>query len=201
MPNYVVFNREPEQLKTQIYGSDANTPISTTDGRLNIESISADVTVTANDLDIRDLVFGTDAIRVYGSESTPLSTTGGRLNIESISADVNTILSARTMVSETETDVTSSTTVDAGLLASDRSRLSEASFAVHNKTANQVSIRIEVSPSNTGPWMIDTLAETLNGNEATVFVPRYFLSYARIAYASLTDAVAITFDAWYQAQA
>ena len=234
MPNNIVINRDPAGLKTQIYGSDTTTAISTTEGRLNIESISAEVSMTATDLDIRDLAYTQDTMRVYGSETYALSTTEGRLNIESISAEVsvtvtdldvrdlaytqdtvriygsetnplattdgylNILQRSRYMASETSADVTSSVTTYSGLLASDVSVMSNVSFAIHNKGANQVSVRIDVSPDNT-LWITDTAATTLEGNEATVFVPRYFLKYARVAYASLTDATAITFDAWYQA--
>jgi len=185
MPNYVVFNREPEQLKTQIYGSDTGSAIATDNqGRLIIGEIADTV-----DVNIRDLTFTQDSIRIYGSESDPLVTTDGLLNI---------LHRARYVASDTAENVTTASTEYAGLLAADVSEKSNVSFAVHNKGAQQVSIRVEVSPNNS-LWILDSEEMTLAGNAATVFVPKYFLKYARIAYASLTDATTVTFDAWYQA--
>ncbi|MGB9887922.1 MAG: DUF6385 domain-containing protein [Moorellales bacterium] len=279
MPNYAVFNPLPEQLKVQIFGSETASPISTTDGRLNIESISAPVTVTATDLDIRNLVYTQDTLRIYGSEDTPISTTDGRLNIESISApvtvtstdlDIRNLLysqdtiriygsedtpisttdgrlniesisapvtvtvtdldirdltytqdtvriygsetyalettlgrlnirhRSRYFVSDTATTVTTTSTTYTGLLAQDVSELTHVSFAVHNRGSGVVSIKIEVSP-DASLWITDTEAMTVAANSATVFVPKYFLKYARLAYASLTADSAITFDAWFQA--
>ncbi|ADI00834.1 DUF6385 domain-containing protein [Syntrophothermus lipocalidus] len=243
MPNNLVFNREPDQLKIQIYGSDTSNPISTTNGRLNIESISdtvsvtftGSVSVTVTDLDIRDLAYTQDTVRIYGSETYPISTTQGRLNIESISAEVsitstdldirdlaytqdtvriygsetyplatttgwlNILNRSRYMAESSALTVTGSSSAYNGILASDISDKSMVSFAVHNKGSSEVSIRVEVSPDNT-LWITDSSAFTLAGNAATVFVPKYFLKYARIAYAALIDGSAFTFDAWYQAQ-
>ncbi len=243
MPNHLVFNREPDQLKIQIYGSETDTPVSTTNGRLNIESISdtvsvtfsGSVSVTVTDLDIRDLAYTQDTVRIYGSETYPLSTTEGRLNIESISADVSitsTDLDIRDLAYTQDTvriygsetyplatttgwlnifnrsryvaessafTVTGSSSEYNGILEFDVSDKSVVSFAVHNKGAAEISIKVEVSPDST-LWITDSSAFTLTGNAATIFTPKYFLKYARIAYAALTDGSAFTFDAWYQAQ-
>lgn len=189
MPNYVVFNPQPDQLKVQVFGSDATNALSTTDGRLNIESISADVSVTVTDLDIRDLAYTQDTVRVYGSETYALETTNGWANI---------LHRSRYFTSDTATTVTGTSATYTGLLAQDVSDKTNVSFAVHNTGAAQISVRIDVSPDN-NLWITDTTAQTLEGNAATVFVPKYFLKYARVAYAALTDGSAFTFDAWFQA--
>jgi len=85
VPNNVVFNYEAGNLKTQIFGSETLTPLNTTGGLLNIASISDLVSVTSTDLDIRNLAYTQDTVRVYGSEDLALNTTGGLLNIASIS--------------------------------------------------------------------------------------------------------------------
>lgn len=198
MPNHLVFNREPDQLKIHIYGSETDTPVSTTNGRLNIESISdtvsvtfsGSVSVTVTDLDIRDLAYTQDTVRIYGSETYPLATTTGWLNIFNRS---------RYVAESSAFTVTGSSSEYNGILEFDVSDKSVVSFAVHNKGAAEISIKVEVSPDST-LWITDSSAFTLTGNAATIFTPKYFLKYARIAYAALTDGSAFTFDAWYQAQ-
>ncbi|MCW3489269.1 DUF6385 domain-containing protein [Dethiobacter alkaliphilus] len=186
MPNYVVFNREPSQLKTQIFGSDLDNAIATdSQGRLIIAEIVETVSV-----DIRELTFTEDSIRIYGSEAFPLTTTDDGL--------LNILQRARFVATDTEDDVETAATDFAGLLASDVSEKTNVSFAVHNTSNEQLSIRVEVSPDET-LWILDSEELTLEGEEATVFVPKYFLKYARIAYASLTDGETVTFDAWFQA--
>jgi hypothetical protein len=49
---------------------------------------------------------------------------------------------------------------------------------------NPVSIRVVVSATKTGPWILNTSALTEAVDEATVFVPKYFLRYATISYAA-----------------
>jgi len=92
MPNYSVFTNKPEELNTQIFGSDLNTPIATnTDGKLFIKSIEDIInisgTVSATDLDIRNLVNTQDNVLIYGTDGTTnkpiLTDTDGKLVISS----------------------------------------------------------------------------------------------------------------------
>ncbi|MBC7346043.1 MAG: hypothetical protein H5U00_01130 [Clostridia bacterium] len=89
MPNNVVFNLEPEKLRTQIFGNQAVALAQTADGLLQIASISDVVNVTATNLDIRDLTLS-DHVMVYGSQGAALAQTAdGLLQIASISDVVN----------------------------------------------------------------------------------------------------------------
>ncbi|MBC2396426.1 DUF6385 domain-containing protein [Clostridium tetanomorphum] len=70
MPNKVVFSNIAEDLKVQIYGSTGTgtTPIKvTSDGSV---SITGDISITATDLDIRNLTFTQDSVYVYGSDGS-----------------------------------------------------------------------------------------------------------------------------------
>lgn len=90
MPNNVVFNLEPEKLRAQIFGNQAVAIAQAADGLLQIASISDVVTVTATNLDIRDLTLS-DHVMVYGAQGAAIAQTAdGRLEIASIS-DVVTV--------------------------------------------------------------------------------------------------------------
>ncbi|MBC7345502.1 MAG: hypothetical protein H5U03_08820, partial [Clostridia bacterium] len=79
LPNNVVFNLEPQKLRTQIFGSQAAAIAQTSDGRLEIASISDMVTVTVTDLDIRDLTLS-DHVMIYGAQGAAIAQTpDGRL--------------------------------------------------------------------------------------------------------------------------
>ncbi|MEW6661110.1 MAG: DUF6385 domain-containing protein [Bacillota bacterium] len=231
MANNLVFNVEPGQLKVQIFGSETNQALSTTSGRLNIQSITDTVSTTFGDIngsvtfgsvtfgsvtfgDINGSVtFGSVTFGAINGSVTFGSVTFGDINgsvtfgsvtFGSVTFDAVTFGEAeikhtsRYVATDTATSVLSSTTVYAGILQQDVSPMSMVSFAVHNRGAAQVSIKVEVSP-NASFWILDTSAFTLDGNVATVFVPKYFLKYARLSYASLTNLAEITFDAYYQA--
>lgn len=92
MPNYSVFNFDPDRLRSKIFGSE-DVPIKTdSDGLLEIANISDPVTVTATNLDIRDLTEARDSILIFGfdgDENVAIRTdSDGRLEIASISDPV-----------------------------------------------------------------------------------------------------------------
>ncbi|MCX7694120.1 MAG: DUF6385 domain-containing protein [Caloramator sp.] len=67
MPNNAVFTNSASDLKVQIFGSDVTKAIQVdSNGKLQISSDSA-ITVTATDLDIRNLSSSQDGVAVYGS--------------------------------------------------------------------------------------------------------------------------------------
>lgn len=108
MPNYVVFSNKPEDVKVQIYGSDTDNPISVdTNGKLYLKSIEDTVningTVTATDLDIRNLSSTQDNILIHGNDGTnnvPIAVdpTGkivisstGTLNVQATDLDIRNL--------------------------------------------------------------------------------------------------------------
>lgn len=67
MPNNAVFTNSASDLKVQIFGSDATKAIQVdSNGKLQI-STDSPITVTASDLDIRNLSSSQDGVAVYGS--------------------------------------------------------------------------------------------------------------------------------------
>lgn len=67
MPNNAVFTNSASDLKVQIFGSDATKAIQVdSNGKLQI-STDSPITVTATDLDIRNLSSSQDGVAVYGS--------------------------------------------------------------------------------------------------------------------------------------
>ncbi|ADQ06008.1 conserved hypothetical protein [Caldicellulosiruptor hydrothermalis 108] len=92
MPNYSVFTNKPEELKVQMFGSDLSTPIAVNnDGKIFIKSVEDTVnitgTITATDLDIRNLINTQDSVQIYGTDGTTnkpiLTDTDGKIVISS----------------------------------------------------------------------------------------------------------------------
>lgn len=92
MPNNAVFNFDPASLRSKIYGSQDAAISTDADGYLQIRSISDSVTVTATDLDIRDLTHAQDSLLIYGFDGTDnirvRTDSDGYLQIRSISDSV-----------------------------------------------------------------------------------------------------------------
>lgn len=118
MPNLKIFNLEPNQLKTQIFGSNTATALNTdAEGKLQIRSISDVVqmtsaealTVQANNLDIRQLSNVSDSILMYGFDGTnnqALETdVEGKLQIRSISDIVEITSGEALTVQATDLDI------------------------------------------------------------------------------------------------
>lgn len=88
MPNNAVFNFDPASLRTKIFGSQDSAILTDANGRLEIRGICDSVTITATNLDIRDLTAFTDNILIYGFDGTTVKSittdTSGRLEIRGI---------------------------------------------------------------------------------------------------------------------
>ena len=160
-----------------VYGNDgtSNQLIRTNaSGQTDIRPLTAadQVTVSATDLDIRDLNSATDSITAIVS--------------------VNHTESGPTAV--TTTNTFSGTGQD---IATWRT----FSFFVANASSTAVSatIKIQISPDNT-TWVDDGAEYTLAQNEATVLVTSRYLRYARVAYQSAVADTPADLSITFQAQ-
>ncbi|CCO09054.1 DUF6385 domain-containing protein [Desulforamulus hydrothermalis] len=206
MPNFSVFNLDADVLRTKIFGSE-NTAIRTdADGRLEIRNISDPVTVTATNLDIRDLSANQDNLLAFGFDGAdvqPVRTDAdGRLEIRNISDPVTVTGSIQITPTFTEINYIDVDTDDSftGLDYVDTSTQNMYTFYVYNKGDNPVDIRLDISPDQV-TYFTDVAARTLTSGTTDTFVAKTFLRYTRIAYKSTLPGNSTTIDVFFQTQA
>ncbi|SDN38130.1 hypothetical protein SAMN04488502_1264, partial [Dendrosporobacter quercicolus] len=135
-------------------------------------TIADQVTVSATDLDVRDLNSATDSITAVVS------------------------------VLHAESDPIAVTTTDAlAGISQDIATWRTFSFFVENTSATAVSatIKMQISPDN-NKWVDDGAEYTLAQNEITVLVTSRYLRYARVAYQSTVAGTPANLNITFQAQ-
>ncbi|RYD03045.1 hypothetical protein N752_21785 [Desulforamulus aquiferis] len=196
MPNFTVFNFDPDVLRTKIFGSMDVAIATDADGRLEIAGISDSITVTAADLDIRDLCADNDNVLVFGfdgSDVQPIRTDDeGRLEV--ISNITPTYTEDEEAAVTTDDDFT-------GLAYVDTSTQVMYTYFVYNTGANSADVRLDVSPTGEDEvFYIDVAARTLASGATDTFVAKTFLRYTRLSYRSTAPTEPTTLDIYFQSQ-
>jgi len=221
MPNNIVFNDVASQLKTQIYGSnngnivpistDENGNITLTATDLDIRDLSADtdsVTVTATDLDIRDLSADTDSVTVtatdldirdLSADTDSVTVTATDLDIRNLSGETDSIIKAGSLF--TESNVTLEDITSTGIaLSIDTSQQDIYSFYVRNTGAASVSVKLQISPTDSDDYFEDDSSSevALDAGDRAILVAQRYLKYTRVYY-NASDTT--TIEAYYNAHA
>ena len=211
-----------------VYGNDGTTNrviLTNASGQTDIRPLTTadQVTVSATNLDVRDLTNATDNVLVYGNDGTTnriiLTNASGQTDIRPLTAADQVTVSATDLdirdlssatdsvtaivsVSHTEPAADNVTTSDtyAGT-GQDVSTWRTFSFFIENTSATAVSgtVKIQISPDNT-KWVDDGAEYILEQNETTVLVTSKYLRYARVAYKSTVAATPANLSISFQAQ-
>jgi len=206
LPNYRVFTEQASDFKSLVYGNDGTTDrvlLTDSSGALAIYADTAldveitsstTLTVTATDLDIRDITNATDSILVYGNDGT-----SNRVLLTDTSGNMQTVLYRR-QATDTSEEGLSTATDFAGSTARDIGEQSQVTFAVKNTgTTYGATVKIQLSPNNSD-WIDDTAETNISAGEMVALVPGKYLRYARVAYKSQTAGQDTSLTIWYQAQ-
>ena len=224
MPNYLVFNDSAENLKVQSYGITSGGTVTgilvETDGTLQVGGsitatitdtviVSGEVTVTANDFDIRSLSAATDTVSVEGTVTAAIgdtvtvagevSVTASDFDIRGLSAATDTVSVEGTVTAVIGDTVTVSVAGHGFTMSSlvinlddanltntefnfDTSQMKQYSFYIVNTGTATVSAMLQVSPTTTETYYTpDKSAEiALTQDESAVLVPAFFMNYTRI---------------------
>ncbi|NLP41691.1 MAG: hypothetical protein GX348_05745 [Veillonellaceae bacterium] len=194
-----------------VYGNDGtqNRIIKTTEtGQLDIRPLTSsdNVTVTATDLDIRDLANTTDSVAVYGNDGTQnhiiKTTDTGQLDIRPLTSDDT--ITAVMSIAHTETDLGAFATTDTytGTPGQDVSVWRTFTFFVENTSAeaNSAVFKLQISPDNT-KWVDDSAEVTLDQGAFNIASTSHYLRYARVAYKSQAPGQSANLNITFQAQA
>jgi len=110
------------------------------------------ITVTATNLDIRDLNFNTDSVTV----------TASNFNIRNLTGATDSIaISSVGFVEQTVTQTVSSGTTP--LLTQDISAYGQNSFFVRNNSGGSITVSVQISPLNTNNFFINSSTPTTVG--------------------------------------
>ncbi|MDI3328037.1 MAG: DUF6385 domain-containing protein [Alicyclobacillaceae bacterium] len=214
MPNFSIFNTNPDDLRMLIFGRDGtNTSRAlATDGSGRLTNISLDgtissvlgATVTAGTL--TNLLNGTIS-SVLGATVTA-GTLTNLLN-GTISSVLGATITAGTLSSVTSISQKSFVEVaNTGVQTADAytplspvttAYLGTYSFFVYNAGPNAANLQVEISADGTH-WYIDRTSSSLASGSVDVLVPSRFLKYTRLSYASSSTGAPTTIDVFFNAQ-
>ncbi|MDI3257375.1 MAG: DUF6385 domain-containing protein [Kyrpidia sp.] len=214
MPNFAVFNPNPDDLRALIFGQDntSTSRILATDSSGNLTTIALGgtissvlgTTVTAGTL--TNLLDGTIS-GVLGATVTA-GTLTNLLN-GTISSVLGATVTAGTLSSVTSVSQKSFVEVSyPGTQTADTftplpqvttANLGTYSFFVYNAGPNSANLHVEIS-ADSSHWYVDQLSTGLAAGSVDVLVPSRFLKYTRLSYASATAGAPTTIDVYFNAQ-
>lgn len=198
MPNNLVFNDSAQNLKVQSFGSTSGGTITSllvaNDGTLqvggsitatiaNTVTVTGQVSVTANDFDIRSLSSATDSVSVTGAVTATVA------NTVSVSVVGSGFTSSSLTIALDNAGLTDTA------FSFDTSQMKQYSFYVANTGTAAISVRLQVSPTTAETYFIPdkTIEVSLTADQSTVLVPGYFLNYTRIQAVSSETASAVAY--------
>jgi len=227
MPNFKIFQDNPDQARIKIFG-DQNLALSQdSTGNLGITSTGLAITPPANGLAITSTGLAITAPAngltvtapaeglsitppVGGLSITPpadglsITSTGlaitppaGGLMITSTGLAVQTATTDVSEVLANITDTAGSPDTTYNVL-----NLATWSFGVVNAstTIAPATVKLQISPDGTN-WLDNAGPVTLNTGDVTALVATLFLKYARIYYAAVNAASAVTLNIFFQGKA
>ncbi len=157
--NYLVFNNNPDSLRTSIYGMDGTQLKAVavdTDGNLVLSPLST-ISVTATDLDIRSLSGTTDSVLIYGQNFVEDSIT---------------------------TTVPAGTTY---LLVKDISPYRQNSYFIRNNGTSSVTVTLQIAPVNSDSFYVDnSSAQTVTASSNNITSVTVAMRYARLRIVAST---------------
>ncbi|PTQ56167.1 MAG: hypothetical protein BSOLF_0739 [Candidatus Carbobacillus altaicus] len=212
MPNYSVFNTNPDQLQTVIFGTDGTGPKQITVDT-NGQILVGGATITAGSIDVASTTITGGTIDAVSSATI----TGGTIDavssatiaggtIDAVSSatiaggtiDNLTSIAQKSFYEESTLNITTGDTLTT-LPAVSTSIYGPSTFFVYNSGTNDALVEIQISANGTN-WYTDIAATTVAAGAVNVFVPAVFLKYTQLAYQSATAGSPTTIDVYFNAQ-
>ncbi|ADY56329.1 hypothetical protein Sgly_2036 [Syntrophobotulus glycolicus DSM 8271] len=170
--NYLIFNTSAENLKAVIYGMDDNEPkpIAVDADGLFLFSPLSEITVTANNLDIRSLSSARDSVVV----------TANNLDIRDLSGTQDSVqLYNLGFVEESL-----STTAPSGtsfLLTKDISAYRENSYFIRNTGSSTITVTLQIAPVDSNAYYVDhSTAQGVTAGNNNITSVTVAMKYARL---------------------
>ncbi len=219
MPNFKIFQDNPDKARIKIYGSQGIAISTDLAGNIGITSTGLVVTAPANGLLVTApetglavtppaaglLVTSTglavtapaDGLLITSAGLAVTAPTGGLLVTSPGLAVISTL--ATTDVSEVMANITD--TAGSPGTTFDVLNLRTWTFGVVNAstTVAPAVVKLQMSPDGAN-WIDEAGPVTLNTGEVTSLVSSVFMKYARIYYAAVDAASAVTLNIFFQGQ-
>lgn len=199
MPNYSVFNTNPDQLQTVIFGTDGTGPKQITVDT-NGQILVGGATITAGSIDVASATITGGTIDAV----TSATIAGGTIDavtsatIAGGTIDNLTSIAQKSFYEISTLNVATGDTLTA-LPAVSTSIYGPSTFFVYNTGTNDALVEIQISANGTN-WYTDIAATTVAAGAVNVFVPTIFLKYTQLAYQSATAGSPTTIDVYFNAQ-
>ncbi|MBE3594391.1 MAG: hypothetical protein IMX04_05070 [Candidatus Carbobacillus altaicus] len=199
MPNYSVFNTNPDQLQTVIFGTDGTGAKQITVDT-NGQILVGGATITAGSIDVASATIAGGTIDAVSSATIA----GGTIDAVSSATiaggtiDSLTSIAQKSFYEESTLNITTGDTLTT-LPAVSTSIYGPSTFFVYNAGTNDALVEIQISANGTN-WYTDIAATTVAAGAVNVFVPAVFLKYTQLAYQSATAGSPTTIDVYFNAQ-
>ncbi|MGI6005106.1 MAG: DUF6385 domain-containing protein [Christensenellales bacterium] len=191
--NFLVFNRSAENLKTAIYGryNEDTVPIATDEQGNFIFSPASLVTVTASNLDIRNLTSARDTVNVTAVD----------FDIRSLSDTQDSVRIGAKGFVETMTTVNVSSNATVYLLTQEIGAYSQNSYFLRNTNSllGSVTVALEIAPVGDDDFYISTSATSVGPSSNFLAAVATLMRFARLRVQ--TGGTSVTVVVYYNARA
>jgi hypothetical protein len=190
--NSLVFNRNAGSLKTAIYGQYAQdfVPVATDEEGNFVFSPASLVTVTASNLDIRNLTSARDTVNV----------TAVNFDIRDLNGTQDSIaISAKGFV-ETQTSLSVATNSTVYLLTQEIGAYSQNSYFLRNTNAiGSITVTLQIAPVDDTDYYVSSTTTGVSAGSNYLTAVATLMRYARLRVETGGAAVGVT--AYYNARA
>lgn len=190
--NFLVFNKSAENLKTAIYGlHDEDLVAVATDEEGNfIFSPASQITVTASNLDIRNLTAARDTVNV----------TAVNFDIRSLSTARDSVLVGAKGFEEAQATVNVGSNTTTYLLTREIGPYSQNSYFLRNTSGSgSVTVSVEIAPVDSATYYLATITSSVGASSNFLASVATLMRYARLRVQ--TGGSAINVDAYYNGRA
>jgi hypothetical protein len=187
--NFLTFNNTAKKLNATLFGMNGINvlPIAVDgEGNLLLSSEGA-VTVTASNLDIRDLNYATDSVTVTATD----------LDIRNLTGTLDSVAVARMGFAELSASGTVGTSTVYALVT-DISGYSGNSFYVKNLSGSAITVTVQISPIDDTSYYTTSSSQSVTTSTPGVAAVTIPIKYARLALVSSGSA---TYIAYYNGRA
>lgn len=189
--NSLVFNRTAQSLKIAIYGqnNDSFLPVATDDGGNFMFSPESQITVTASNLDIRDLTSARDTVNVTAID----------FDIRNLNGSEDSVLVSAKGFTSAQTTVTLATNTVSYLFTRDIGAYSQNSFFLRNTSGGSVTVSVEIAPINDDDFYISSDTTSVSSGNNYLAAVATLMQYARLRVQSGGTAAGVA--AYYNGRA
>lgn len=188
--NNLVFNTVAKNLKAAFYGFYDNNylPVTVDEYGYIIFSPLSVITVTATDLDIRNLNYAIDSVTITATD----------LDIRNLQGTTDSIQIASCAFVEESNTLTIPAATQTMMLIRDISAYSQNSFYIRNVSGGAVTVSVQVAPTNDNAYFTSLTATSVPVGSIFINAVTVPIKYARL---SVTTNVATEVSAYYNGRA